>query len=100
MGKARTVSIPRVHRSAAPQANWEDWVRPTNAPPNPRGDPDTLHEEISRLAYSYWEQRGRQGGSAEEDWFHAEAKIRNRMAADIAETAEGPSRGKLIPIAD
>lgn len=29
-------------------------------------------EEIERLAYSYWEARGRQGGSAEEDWYRAE----------------------------
>jgi hypothetical protein len=33
-------------------------------------------EEIARLAYSYWEARGRQGGSAEEDWFRAEQTLR------------------------
>ena len=33
-------------------------------------------EEIARLAYSYWEARGRQGGSAEEDWFRAERTLR------------------------
>jgi Protein of unknown function (DUF2934) len=30
------------------------------------------HDEIARLAYSYWENRGRHGGSAEEDWYRAE----------------------------
>ena len=30
------------------------------------------HEEIATLAYSYWEARGRQGGSAEDDWYRAE----------------------------
>ena len=36
------------------------------------------HEETARLAYSYWEARGHQGGSAEEDWFRAQAEIRRR----------------------
>jgi len=34
------------------------------------------HEEIARLAYSYWEERGRQGGSAAEDWQRAERVLR------------------------
>lgn len=33
-------------------------------------------EEIARLAYSYWEARGGQGGSPEEDWFRAERQLR------------------------
>jgi len=36
------------------------------------------HEEIARLAYSYWEARGRTGGSAEEDWLRAEREYRSR----------------------
>jgi len=32
-------------------------------------------EKIALLAYSYWEQRGRQGGSPEEDWFRAEREL-------------------------
>ena len=39
---------------------WED--RPIVRP----------REEITRLAHSYWEARGCQGGSAEEDWYRAE----------------------------
>ena len=35
-------------------------------------------EEIARLAYSYWEARGCQDGSAEEDWFRAEQELRER----------------------
>ncbi len=34
------------------------------------------HDEIARLAYEYWEQRGRQGGSAAEDWQRAERALR------------------------
>jgi hypothetical protein len=33
------------------------------------------HEEIARLAYSYWEVRAGLGGSPEEDWFQAEREI-------------------------
>jgi Protein of unknown function (DUF2934) len=36
------------------------------------------HEQISALAYSYWEARGRQGGSPEEDWLRAETELRGR----------------------
>ena len=32
-------------------------------------------EKIALLAYTYWIQRGCQGGSAEEDWFRAEREI-------------------------
>lgn len=38
-------------------------------------------EEIRQLAYSYWEARGYQGGSAEEDWLRAEQEIRSRETA-------------------
>jgi len=33
-------------------------------------------EEIALLAYTYWVQRGCQGGSPEEDWFRAELELR------------------------
>jgi hypothetical protein len=36
-------------------------------------------EKIALLAYTYWEQRGRPGGSPDEDWFRAEREILNRM---------------------
>ena len=32
-------------------------------------------DEIALLAYSYWENRGYQGGSPEEDWLRAEAEL-------------------------
>ncbi len=38
------------------------------------------HEEIARLAYSYWEARGCQGGSPEEDWHRASEEVRRRRA--------------------
>lgn len=36
------------------------------------------HEEISRLAYSYFVERGYQGGNEVEDWLRAEREIRER----------------------
>ena len=36
---------------------------------------------IARLAYFYWEDRGCQNDSPDEDWFRAEAELRNRLAA-------------------
>jgi len=35
-------------------------------------------EDIAALAYSYWEARGFQGGSPEEDWLRAEQEMRSR----------------------
>ena len=37
-------------------------------------------DEIARLAYSYWEARGYQGGSSEEDWLRAEQELRGTLA--------------------
>jgi hypothetical protein len=32
-------------------------------------------EDVAELAYSYWEARGCQGGSPEEDWLRAEQEL-------------------------
>ena len=36
------------------------------------------HEQVALLAYSYWEERGREGGSPEDDWYRAEREVRGR----------------------
>jgi hypothetical protein len=33
------------------------------------------------LAFSYWETRGYQGGTPEDDWFRAESELRERVPA-------------------
>ena len=38
-------------------------------------------EQIAHLAYSYWEARGYQGGSPEEDWLRAEQQLRVQISA-------------------
>jgi hypothetical protein len=35
-------------------------------------------EEIAKLAYALWEERGCPEGSADDDWFRAEATLRSR----------------------
>ena|SRR5262249_15348554 len=70
--------------------------RPTEvveAVPTPAAEPDSVaavavtepsREEIAALAYSYWESRGYQGGSQEEDWLRAEEQLRTRAAGAVA----------------
>lgn len=36
------------------------------------------HDEIARLAYSYWEARGESGGSPWDDWFRAEEELKRK----------------------
>ena len=54
-------------------------TRPAAAPvaaPVTQTTPDApSREEIASLAYSYWEARGYQGGSPEEDWLRAEHEL-------------------------
>ena len=44
---------------------------------------DIAHEDIARLAYSFWEARGFHGGSAEEDWYRAEMLLRRRVSRTV-----------------
>ena len=36
------------------------------------------HADIAALAYAYWQKRGARPGTAEDDWFAAEAELRRR----------------------
>ena len=40
------------------------------------------HDEIARLAYSYWEARGGPHGSALDDWLRAERDLLERGRGD------------------
>jgi len=42
----------------------------SDAPPEPS------NEEIAQLAYQLWEERGCESGNPEDDWFRAEAVLR------------------------
>jgi hypothetical protein len=56
-------------------------VKPADTTPPEPGNEAIPGQEIARLAYSYWEARGCQGGSAEEDWFRAERELKDRRAS-------------------
>jgi hypothetical protein len=72
------------------QPTWEEWVSPGETVANKStydpvdladasaDHPGLTPEGIANLAYSYWEARGCEGGSAEEDWLRAEAEIQQR----------------------
>lgn len=47
----------------------------TEVMPDARPQDPPTQDEIAALAYSYWEARGRHGGSAEEDWLRAEQEL-------------------------
>ena len=47
-------------------------------------DDSPSHDKIAVLAYSYWEARGGQGGSPEDDWFQAERQLRGQSATQKA----------------
>ena len=61
----------------APAAMHKRATKKTTEPVVPAFEPVRVisTDEISRLAYSYWESRGHQGGSAEGDWFRAEREL-------------------------
>lgn len=46
--------------------------------------PVSAQDEIARLAYSFWEERGGQGGSAEQDWLRAEQEFQRRRQASTS----------------
>jgi len=43
--------------------------------------PVSAQDEIARLAYLFWEERGGEGGSAEQDWLRAEQEFQRRRQA-------------------
>lgn len=54
---------------------------PVAAERTPTSESQPSFDDIARLAYSYWEARGYQGGSQEEDWLHAEEELRRGLVA-------------------
>jgi Protein of unknown function (DUF2934) len=51
------------------------------APMTNGGIVEIEREEVAKLAYLYWEARGGQGGSPENDWIRAEEELKNRKHA-------------------
>jgi DUF2934 family protein len=75
-----SAAVPARRKTAAPHKKHtpatsvvEPASEPVTAPVASLSQP--THEEIAVLAYSYWEARGYQGGTPEEDWLRAEAEL-------------------------
>jgi protein tyrosine phosphatase len=73
MAKPATAREPKRITQAKPAASA--IVPSQNADlKSPAPEPD----EIARLAYSYWQDRGYPEGSPQEDWFRAEHELRKQ----------------------
>jgi hypothetical protein len=93
MPKKRTSDPDFTMSSGAAPARRKPTVRPrvlrstTSAEATTAAAPATLaatvggptFDQISRLAYSYWEARGCQGGNPDEDWIRAERELRGEL---------------------
>jgi hypothetical protein len=90
-------SGPAPRRKPAVTVRPKHFVPPAEDPessttvemPSPKAAPVTAaasvtHDEIARLAYSYWEARGRHGGSSAEDWDRAERELNARATGATA----------------
>src|SRR5450432_3661417 len=74
-------TVTRKHRNSPVTERSESAIAPLSAAietPRP-----TLND-IALLAYSYWEERGFQGGSSEEDWLRAEQALRSSPTMSAA----------------
>lgn len=76
----RKPTPPRVSRpvavevSSTPVSHPE--VLPVASAAAPAASIESFQDAVARLAFSYWESRGRQGGSPEADWLRAEQELR------------------------
>src|SRR5690349_10629670 len=81
--RRKAATRPRAKRAAepvaplAPAAAEQETVAPQVDAPVLATVYVPTNAEIARLAYSYWEARGCQGGCPEEDWLRAEDELRN-----------------------
>ena len=75
-------TVTRKHRNSSVTERSESIPAPTSAATIPAFSP-TL-DEIAQLAYSYWEARGYQGGSSEQDWLRAEQELRAGLTMSVA----------------
>lgn len=87
----RRKSAPRPSRAKRSVEPAENIVANVSEPaPAPAEMPavavasEPSRDEIAQLAYSFWEARGFQGGSPEEDWQRAEQQLRVRRSPVVA----------------
>lgn len=75
--KTRTTAA-KPRKAATKKANGAG-SDPANHHAQPQ-DRSVSHDEIARLAHSYWQERGGRHGNHVEDWFRAEQELRSRAS--------------------
>ena len=79
--RRKSAGSARAKRSAVPpETPSADAAQPQSAAPPAAPSAN----EIAHLAYLYWESRGCQGGSPEEDWLRAEQELHARALTATA----------------
>lgn len=78
MVKEKPAHRTRIRRKVGAEPSWEEWIAPNGKTPSPGENGHAA--SISELAYVLWQERGCPHGSAEEDWFRAEAILSERAA--------------------
>lgn len=81
--RRKPASRPRSKHGVTPETPSTSAAEPEIAAPHAVAIPvyQPSLEAIRELAFLYWEARGCQGGSPEEDWLRAERELRMGAAA-------------------
>ena len=72
---ARRAPVSRVKHSAAQHLTENRGASLVSVAAEVSAVPAPSREDVAQLAYAYWEARGRQGGSPQEDWIKAEQHL-------------------------
>lgn len=75
-------TVTAKHRNSAVKERSKSAIAPSSAAAAPVSKP--VFEDVAQLAYSYWEARGYQGGSSEQDWLRAEQELRAGSTMSVA----------------
>ncbi len=78
--KDQTTITPGASGAGAASARVVEPVAAAASTIDPEPLPAPECEQVARLAYSYWQDRGCPEGSPEEDWLRAEAELRQQAA--------------------
>lgn len=84
--KAATKATPtkttaaKTTRKAAPRKLTVKAATPKAAPVEQVSSEESFSEQVARLAYQFWEERGRPEGSSHEDWYRAEQELASKQA--------------------
>jgi hypothetical protein len=77
--KSVTAAEPKVS-APAPVKEKKTRVRKVAAPAPVAQNYESLQQEIARMAYFFWMERGQEHGKAVEDWLRAEREVMSKLA--------------------